>query len=209
LNLKIQIIFLILINPNSQPIKICRVLSKFGTFERIEFAQNGINEEGFNSFFPSLKDNLNLRIINLEDNTIKNSSKLLIEILPDLKKLQSLIINDSLLTEKNSVNLFEAVKNLENLKIIQCNYNEIENIKSQKKIFQVLLENKEKLKNLKKVTLKGNEIDKDLFKEYSQKLDNIDEFEAYSDEELEADLYDELEEDEFGNKRMEKMKIID
>ena len=171
--------------------------------ERVEFANNGINEEGFNELFKSFKENLNLRIINVEDNTIKSSAKTLIEIIPLLKKLQVLKISDSLLRGKLSVSLFEAVKELENLKIIECDYNEVEEPQNQEKIFDILLNNKEKLKSLKKVTLRGNEIDKDVYKKFSKEIaQNFSEFEAYSDEELEADKYDELPEDEFGNLRI-------
>ncbi len=99
--------------------------------------------------------------------------------------------------------IFDSIKDLENLKDIKCNYNEIENLESQKKIFDILLENKKKNKNLKSVSLKGNEIDKDLFEYYEKKMkENIIEFEAYSDEELEAENYEELPEDENGNLRI-------
>lgn len=185
------------------------MLSKFKTLERVEFSQNGIKPEDFPELFKSFKENPKLRIINLEDNTIKSSIKELIEALPLLKNLQTLNLNDCLLGHENSIKLFQALKDHENLKIIKCSYNEIEEPEAQKEIFNLILENKEKLKNLKKLELKGNEIDKDVYKKYNKNISNIvEEFIAYSDEELEADLYEETEEDEFGNlRKMENLKI--
>lgn len=175
----------------------------------MEFAQNGIFAEGFPDLFNSFKENPNLRIINVEDNTIKSSVKVLIEALPALKRLQVLKISDCLLQEKQSLKLFEALKEHENIKVIECNYNEIEDPDTQEKIFEILIANKDKLKNLKRLFIKGNEIDKDLYKKYKKQIEqNIEEFLAYSDEELEADLYEETEEDEFGNlRKMKDLKI--
>jgi len=186
-----------------------RVLTKLKTLERIEFAQNGINSEGFSDLFNSFKENTNLRIINVEDNTIKSSVDFLIKALPSLKKLQVLKISDCLLTGKESVELFEALKDHENMKAIECNYNEIEDPDMQEKIFAIIIANKNQLKNLKKLSLKGNEIDKDLYEKYNKEIQKyIDEFVAYSDEELEADQYSETEEDEFGNlRKMKELKI--
>ncbi len=186
-----------------------RLLTKLKTLERVEFAQNGIEPNGFPDLFNSFKENKNLRIINVEDNIIKSSVKFLIEALPALNKLQVLKISDCLLQEKQSLKLFEALKEHESLKVIECEYNEIEDFETQEKIFQILIANKHKLKNLEKLSLKGNEIDKDLFKKYNKEIArNIEDFVAYSDEELEADLYDETEEDEFGNiRKMKEMKI--
>jgi len=155
--------------------------------------------------FDSFKENTKLRNINIADNKIKSSGEKFIEIISNLKNLQVININDCIFGEKNTLNLFEATKGLEKLKVIECAYNEVEKPKSQEKIFECLLGNKEKLKELKKVNLKGNEIDKEVLNKYSKKLNEyIEEFEAYSDEELEAELYPENEEDEHGNPRIKK-----
>jgi len=177
--------------------------------ERVEFAQNGIQFEDFPDLFASFKENPNLRIINLDDNIIKSSIKVLIEALPALKRLQTLKLNDCILGGKNSLKLFEALKDHEEIKVIECNYNEIEDAGIQEKIFELILSSKGKLKSLKKLSLKGNQIDKDLYNKFNNKIsENIEEFLVYSDEELEAELYDETEEDELGNiRKMKEMNI--
>lgn len=177
--------------------------------ERVELAQNGIHAEGFPDLFSSFKENPNLRIINLDDNIIKSSIKVLIEALPALKRLQTLKLNDCILGEKNSLKLFEALKDHKEIKVIECNYNDIEDAGIQEKIFDLILSSNGKLKNLKKLSLKGNQIDKDLYKKFNKTIsENIEEFVVYSDEELEAELYDETEEDEFGiNRKMKAMNI--
>lgn len=93
------------------------------------------------------------------------------------------------------------------MKEIEFNYNELDKEKnSQKKIFEICLDS-EKMLNLKKVEIYGNEIDKKLWEKYKNDLmKKIDDFVPYSEEELEADDYEETSEDEFGNPRDKKKK---
>jgi len=59
------------------------------------------------------------------------------------------------------------------------------------------------MKNLKVLEIKGNEIDKDLFKEFKNSLpENLENFEAYSEDELEFE-----EEEEKVERGLEKLKI--
>lgn len=58
------------------------------------------------------------------------------------------------------------------------------------------------MKNLKILEIKGNEIDKDLYKEFKNCLpQNLENFEAYSEDELE------FEEEEKIERGLEKLKI--
>ena len=92
------------------------------------------------------------------------------------------------------------------MKEIEFNFNDLDEKKSQKKIFEIC-QDSEKMKNLKKVEIYGNDIDKKLWEKYKKDLEKkIDNFVVYSNEELEADDYSETSEDEFGNPRDKKKK---
>lgn len=59
------------------------------------------------------------------------------------------------------------------------------------------------MKNLKVLEIKGNEIDKDLYKEFKKTLPvNLENFEAYSEDELEFE-----EEEEKVEKDLAKLRI--
>jgi hypothetical protein len=59
------------------------------------------------------------------------------------------------------------------------------------------------MKSLKVLEIKGNEIDKDLYKEFKSSLpENLENFEAYSEDELEFE-----EEEEKLEKDLAKLKI--
>ena len=79
------------------------------SLEKVQFFQNGINEEGFAELFKSFGANGNLRHIKINDNCIKKSIEFLIESLENIKNLEELDISDSLIGSKNSVKLFKAL----------------------------------------------------------------------------------------------------
>jgi Ran GTPase-activating protein 1 len=171
---------------------LAKVIEKMKTFEHIEVFQNGISTMGMKNLFLSLKDNTNLKILKINDNFTKNALKDLIDILPNFKDLNIIDISDSItesdLGNKLGVELFKALSSLENLEEIYCNYNEIIDKKAQKEIF----ENLKNFKKIKILQLKGNEINKNLLKEYTKNI-TIDKFECYSENEEELEEEEEAE----------------
>ena len=175
---------------------LAKVIKKMKSFEHIEMYQNGINTEGMKEVFLSLKENKNIKILKLNDNLIKDSIKYLIEIIPELTQLKVIDISDSLIGNKSGVEFFEAISGIDNIEEIYCNYNEIEDKNEQKKIFEFIKMNKK----IKIVELKGNEINKNLFKVYENELkENLEKFECYSENE------DEFEEEEKEEKEISKV----
>lgn len=153
---------------------------------KIDFASNNITEEGFTALFESFKENPNLRYVNLNDNSIKNSAVKLCEALPLLSKLEVLQVSDNFISEKNSLSIFEALKDLEKLHTLEFAYNEIEEKDTQMKIFNLLL-TEGKFKSLNKMVLFGNEIDEELNESYNYRLmQKFKEIELYEEEEIEA-----------------------
>ena len=170
-----------------------KVIEKMKSFEHLEVFQNGISTLGMKNIFLALKDNINLKILKINDNFTKTSLQNLIEILPNFHNLNIIDISDSITEEKLGnklgVELFKALSTLDNIEEIYCNYNEIIDKNSQKEIFEYL----KKFKKLKILQLKGNEINKNLAKTYEKEI-KIDKFECYS--ENEEDLEEEEEEKE-------------
>ena len=71
---------------------------------------------------------------------------------------------------------------MDGIEEVYCNYNEIEDKKAQKEIFECI----EKNKNIKIFEFKGNEVNKTLFKQYEKNLkNNLEKFECYSENEEE------------------------
>ena len=179
-------------------LSLAKVIEKMKSFEHLEFFQNGISTEGMKKLFLALKENKNLQVLKINDNFTKTSLKDLIEILPGFTKLKIIDISDSI-TESNlgnklGIDLFKALSSIEGLEEIYCNYNEIIDKNSQKEIFEIL----KKFKNIKIIQLKGNEINKNLFKNYEKDL-TIEKLECFSDNE------EELEEEEEEKEKVDKL----
>ena len=179
-------------------LNLAKVIEKMKSFEHLEFFQNGISTEGMKKLFLALKENKNLQILKINDNFTKTSLKDLIEILPGFTKLKIIDISDSI-TESNlgnklGIDLFKALSSIEGLEEIYCNYNEIIDKNSQKEIFEIL----KKFKNIKIVQLKGNEINKNLVKNFEKDL-TIEQLECFSDNE------EELEEEEEEKEKVDKL----
>lgn len=174
------------------------------SLEKVQFFQNGINIEGFSELFKSFGKNSDLRHIKINDNCIKNSINILIENLSNLKNLEELDISDSLVGAKNSVKLFSALlENCGNLKEIYSNYNEIENEEAQEKIFEIV----GKMNNVRRFEIKGNEIDIELRNNFAKNIpENLENFEAYSEDELELEEMEKVEKiaKKIGDMKLEK-----
>ena len=164
-------------------LNLAKVLQKMKSIEHLELFQNGISSKGMKEIFLKLKENTNIQILKINDNFTKDSIQSLIDILPELKKLKIIDISDSLIGDKLGCEFFKAIVNINTIEEIYSNYNEIESKEAQKEIFELI----EKNKNIKIVQLKGNEINKGLFKEFEkilkEKNKNLEKFECFSEDE--------------------------
>ena len=83
---------------------------------------------------------------------------------PELENLKIIDISDSLIGNKYGIEFFKVISGMDSIEEIYCNYNEIEDKKAQKEIFEYI----EKNKNIKIFEFKGNEVNKALFKQYEK-----------------------------------------
>lgn len=180
---------------------LAKVINKMGSIEHLELFQNGINSEGMEEIFKALKNNLNLKVLKLNDNVIKNSCEIFIDVLKDLKNIKILDVSDSIIGNKYGIELFKVMENLK-IEEIYCNYNEIEDENSQK----LILDSAKKNKNIKILEIKGNEMNKSVYNEYVKEFQNLEKFECYSDDE--EDFNEEKEEDNI-NEVTKKVNEID
>ena len=173
---------------------LAKVIEKMKSLEHLEIFQNGITSNGMKSIFLALKENKNIKIMKINDNFAKDSIQTFIEIMPELTKIKVIDVSDSIMGDKLGVELFKCLSKIDTIEEIYCNYNEIEEKKSQKDIFDYI----KIIKNIKVVELKGNEINKNLFKDYAKSLKennkNLEKFECFSEDE--DDFEEEIEEKE-------------
>ena len=108
------------------------------------------------------------------------------KIIPFLKKLKVLKISDNIIGDENSLAIFESLKTNQNIETIECDYNDIEEKQTQDKILSNLFDDVGK-KKYKKISLKGNEMNKKVILKYKTKIaELVDEFIDVSDEEEEG-----------------------
>ena len=186
-------------------LSLAKVIEKMKSLEHLEMFQNGISSNGMKAIFLALKENKNIKVIKVNDNFVKESIQHLIEIMPELTHLKIIDISDSIIGNKYGVEFFNTMSKMNNIQEIYCNYNEIEDKKAQKEIFEYI----EKNKNIKIIELKGNEVNKGLFKEYEKTLkekNNLEKFECYSENEED---FEEEENEEKDNEEKEANKLAD
>ena len=180
-------------------LSLAKVIEKMKSLEHLEIFQNGITSNGMKSIFLALKENKNIKIIKINDNFAKDSIQTFIEIMPELTKIKVIDVSDSILGNKLGVELFKSLSKIDSIEEIYCNYNEIEEKKSQKDIFDYI----KTIKNIKVVELKGNEINKNLFKDYEKSLKEnnkyLEKFECFSEDE------DDFEEEEKEEKQIKNL----
>lgn len=186
---------------NKGAMALAKTLARMKSLEHVEMFQNGIKVEGMKEIVQSLKENPNLKIIKINDNWIKEISLELATVVEGLKDLRIIDVSDSLIGSKNAAVLFKGLAKDEKLEEIYSNYNEIEKKSNQEEIMNICLG----MSNLKKIELKGNEINKSLFKKFKSEFEKKKEFQinCYSEEE------EDDEEDDLENvvDKMDKMKI--
>lgn len=141
-----------------------------GTLEEIAMPQNGIYHSGITALTKAFTHNKNLKIINLNDNTIgAKGAKAIADILPQLQNLQQINFGDCLLKTKGALVLANALKNSHlNLEEIILGFNEIRKEGG----FQIVaaLANKKKLKML---VLDGNQFGNEGLKKLKSDLKNM------------------------------------
>ena len=173
-------------------ISLSKVVQKMDTLQCLEMFQNGISALGMQKIFESLKGKKNLQIIKVNDNFIKDSIQVLIEIIPELTELKIIDISDSIIGNKLSVAFFKAVSSMSNIEEIYCNYNEIEDKKAQEEIFECIGKNKK----MKIIELKGNEINRKIYEKYKTNNEFLERFECYSENEEEFEEEEKVENDD-------------
>ena len=186
-------------------LSLAKVIQKMKSLEHLELFQNGISSKGMKAIFDALKENKNLKIIKINDNFTKDSIQTLIEIIPEFKNLKIIDVSDSIIGNKYGIEFFKTISNMNSIEEIYCNYNEIEDKKAQKEIF----ENIQKNKNIKIVEFKGNEVNKNLFKDYDKSLKennhNLEKFECYSENEEEFDEENEKDNEDNEDEKVDKL----
>lgn len=105
-------------------------VSKFfkmlGTLESVAMPQNGIYAPGIENLANAFASNPNLKVINLEDNSLtEEGAKYIAECLPALKKINMLNFGDCLVRTNGAFALAKALKgNCPDLKELYLGYNE-------------------------------------------------------------------------------------
>lgn len=141
-----------------------------GTLEEIAMPQNGIYHVGISALSKAFTYNKNLRIINLNDNTIgSKGAKAIADVLPKLQKLEQINFGDCLLKTKGALLLADALKNAHpHLEELVLGFNEIKKEGG----FQLVsaMANKKKLKVL---ILDGNHFGDDGLEQLKKDLKDI------------------------------------
>lgn len=141
-----------------------------GTLEEIAMPQNGIYHVGITALSKAFTYNKNLKILNLNDNTIgAKGAKAIADVLPKLQNLQQINFGDCLLKTKGALLLADALKNSHpHLEEMVLGFNEIKKDGG----FQLIaaMANKKKLKML---ILDGNQFGNEGLKQLKKDLKNI------------------------------------
>ena len=177
-----------------------KVFNKMKSFEHIEMFQNGIKKEGMLDVINSLKENVNLKELRINDNWLKDDvAKEFANVIKSLTKLKILDISDLMIGNSNSVEIFKSLSQLSEIEEIYCNYNEIEKKNCQKEILSLV----SGMKSLKIIEIKGNGIKKNSVNNFIEQLKEK-EFKYIGDEEEEEEEEDEDEKKEEVKKAEEK-----
>lgn len=106
---------------------LAQIFGKIGTFEEIAIPQNGIYWVGMTALSEALKENTNLRILNLNDNTIgPKGANALSDAFYSLQALKEINFGDCLLKSEGALALSEALGDgHSDLEIVNFSGNEI------------------------------------------------------------------------------------
>jgi Ran GTPase-activating protein 1 len=166
-----------------------KFFAKCDSLLEVAVFQNGIKDDGMSNLVKGLHRNTGLQVLRLNDNYIgDDSAEQLIDLLEQTQNLSIIDISDSNLGCENSISVFEKLSKINSLSEIYSNYNEIEEKDAQNQIVEILSKRESKFNKLE---LKGNEINKSVFKKIkTNKI--LDEAECYSESEMDVDELDDL-----------------
>lgn len=80
------------------------------SLKSLHILQNGIKEEGMIELFKSFEHNNGLEEIRLNDNSMKGSAHIFVEVLENLQKLKIVDISDLLVGDEYSLKIFNCFK---------------------------------------------------------------------------------------------------
>ncbi|GIY01362.1 ran GTPase-activating protein 1 [Caerostris darwini] len=181
---------------NNGAISVSKFLKEFGTLESVVMLQNGIYPEGIKALADAFSSNLNLKVINLEDNSLTaDGAEFIANVLPKLQKLQMLNLGDCLVRTDGAKALAAALtKGCPEIRNINLGFNEIGGEGGE------LLVNAMVTKNcLESLILNGNEFGGEMceyFKDKMEEMGKLDCLGSLSEDEEEDDDDDEEEDDD-------------
>ena len=141
----------------------------------------------------TIKSNENITSIDIHNNTLSNKMKTIPGILSALSNIIHLNLSDLTFEDRNIIkNIFEILPKLNELREFYFEYNisDIDFDDKEKKAFvSELFEYLLKVKNLKELHIRNNDIPKDIYNKYLPKFKNkgLYLFSCYSEEEKEND----------------------
>ncbi|CAH6722926.1 ran GTPase-activating protein 1 [[Candida] jaroonii] len=161
--------------------------------QELRLYQNGIRPIGISILINGLKANKNLKILDLQDNTLTYLGSTSISKNLNDWKLTELNLNDCLLKSKGFGEILEVLEHQDGLKTLKLQYNEL-NKEVLTKLFDVV----QKL-TLESLEINGNKLEDDdeLIEQYQDLLgDKVDEMDEMEGEDSDDEEDDEGEEDE-------------
>ncbi|CAF3758902.1 unnamed protein product [Adineta steineri] len=166
-----------------------------GTLEVIRMPQNGIRPPGIEALTAAFLQNRNLRIIDLNDNTITTAAGKLASVISKLPKLEIINLESSLIRTKGAIAISRAIVSHKNLQELYLGCNDM-HIDGGLEVARVI----KNMPSLKVLDLNGNCFGLDGIEEIRNVLENknfIDQM-AFSDDEGsdEEEVEEEEEEDE-------------
>lgn len=115
---------------NEGAIAVSRFFKMLGTLESVAMPQNGIYATGIKSLADAFASNKNLKVINLEDNSLtEEGAKYIAGCLPSLTEINMLNFGDCLVRTNGAIALAEALKkSCPQLRELYLGFNEINEV---------------------------------------------------------------------------------
>lgn len=168
--------------------------------QEVRLYQNGIRPIGIYTLMSGLKSNTNLKVLDLQDNTLTYLGCLgLSESLGHWNELTELNLNDCLLKSKGFVKILSTLESGKFPKFhkLQLQYNELDKA-SLSKLYDLLSNSSSSLATIDDLEINGNKLEDDdeLIEQFQQlfedkQLDELDEMEGEDSDEEDEDEEDE------------------
>ncbi|CAF1183943.1 unnamed protein product, partial [Didymodactylos carnosus] len=173
---------------NDGAIELAKAFTIIGTLETICMPQNGIQPPGIMALAESFVHNPNLRVIDLNDNTITKAAPKLASSIEKLTKLKILNLGSALIRTKGAVVIARSIVSQRHLESLILNYNDI-HVDGALEIVRSV----KNMSTLKILDLNGNCFGEDGIEEIKNALSKKNLLQSFSDDEGSED--DENEED--------------